>query len=121
MLHHPVLCYNLVVDNIQSILEQYQGEEIRTINMTSDSLWSKVIIVNCKNKRHIHTMADKVTQYLKRNEKIIPNIEGKAEQDDNWVIVDAEDTLIHFFSPEARRFYDLEGILLSTEANASGC
>ena len=104
------------MNDIRGILEKYQGENIKIIGMGSESIWQEMIIVNCKNSRHIHTIAEQITRYLKQNKKVIPKVEGKAERDRDWVVVDADTTIIHLLSPEARNFYNLEGIWADEQA-----
>lgn len=99
-----------VMNKIREILELHQGENIKVLDLGASSLWDKMVIVNCKNRRHIRTIADKIREHLKKETNFVPIMDGKSEDNESWVVLDADSILIHFFSPEARSFYDLENI-----------
>ena len=51
-------------------------------------------------------MATKVAERIKDSVGRTPRIEGLPAAD--WVLIDAEDVIIHLFRPEVRTFYNLE-------------
>ena len=51
-------------------------------------------------------MATKLAAKLKQDYKRIVRIEGLPTAD--WVLIDADDVIVHLFRPEVRSFYNLE-------------
>jgi ribosome-associated protein len=51
-------------------------------------------------------MATKLADKLKREHGKIARIEGLPTAD--WVLIDADDVIVHLFRPEVRTFYNLE-------------
>jgi ribosome-associated protein len=51
-------------------------------------------------------MATKLAQRIKDQVRRAPRIEGLPAAD--WVLIDADDVIVHLFRPEVRTFYNLE-------------
>ena len=51
---------------------------------------------------------EKVIDGLKKNK--IKEVKVEGQGDDDWVLVDAGDVIVHLMSSEAREFYDLESL-----------
>jgi ribosome-associated protein len=66
------------------------------------------VICSGRNPRQTKSISDEVHVGMKR-EKLIPrSVDG--ERDGNWVIADYLDVVLHVFTPDTRRFYDLEDL-----------
>lgn len=65
-----------------------------------------MIIATGLSGRHVNTLADRVSEYLKEAELYYIPPEGKENAD--WVVVDAGDIVVHLFRPEVRDVYNLE-------------
>ena len=72
------------------------------------SLTDFMIIASGTSNRHITAISEKVIDGLKENKIKELRVEGQG--DDDWVLVDAGDVIIHLMSSEAREFYDLESL-----------
>ena len=65
-----------------------------------------MIICSGRSTRQVSSIAEKITDSLKKDFKIVSKIEGKTQGD--WVLIDSGDIIIHVFRPEVREFYQLE-------------
>ena len=72
------------------------------------SLTDYMIIASGTSVRHITAISEKIIDGLKKNK--IKDIKVEGQGDDNWVLVDAGDVIVHLMSSEARKFYDLESL-----------
>tara|TARA_B100000676_G_C17525114_1_gene554746 strand:+ start:220 stop:543 length:324 start_codon:yes stop_codon:yes gene_type:complete len=72
------------------------------------SLTDYMIIASGTSVRHITAISEKIIDGLKKNK--IKDIKVEGQGDDNWVLVDAGDVIVHLMSAEAREFYDLESL-----------
>ena len=67
------------------------------------------VIASGQNPRQTKSIFDEVHERLKRDEGLLPhNVEGVRES--SWIVADYIDVVLHVFTPEARRFYDLEDL-----------
>ncbi len=64
-----------------------------------------MIVASGTSNRHVSSIADNLITKLKHS-GCQPLVEGQEQND--WVLVDAFDVIIHIFRPEVRQFYDLE-------------
>ncbi len=58
------------------------------------------------NERQIRTMVGDLEREIK--DRRIPRLGVEGRTDAKWVLFDLGDVIVHIFSAEARRFYDLE-------------
>ncbi len=54
-------------------------------------------------------MATKLAAKIREDHKRIVRIEGLPTAD--WVLIDADDVIVHLFRPEVRSFYNLERVV----------
>jgi ribosome-associated protein len=103
---------------ILSELDQDKAEDIVTIPLAGKTdLADAMVIASGRSQRHVGAMADKVLRRLKDNGLGRARAEGLPSCD--WVLIDAEDVIVHVFRPEVRAFYNLERIW-SEAARAPG-
>ncbi len=89
-------------------------EDIKAVNPVVidvkkiSSLTDFMIIASGTSNRHITAISEKVIDGLKTNK--IKEVKVEGQGDDDWVLVDAGDVIVHLMSSEAREFYDLESL-----------
>ena len=84
-------------------LEDKKGEDITVIDIAGVSVLADYfIIAGGTNVNQVQAMADNVQETLLRQ------VEGY--QAGQWILLDFGDIVVHIFSKEDRRFYDLERI-----------
>lgn len=99
--------------NLQNIckksLEDNKAENILVLDIEGISSFADVIIIATANSnRHAKSLADKLTESIKANNKNIINVEGKVES--GWILVDCGGVVVNIMKEEIREFYDLEGL-----------
>ena len=65
-----------------------------------------MVIASGRSSRQVGAIAEKLIERLKERFRITPRSEGKETGD--WVLIDANDVVVHVFRPEVRDFYQLE-------------
>ena len=71
------------------------------------------LICNGQNARQVKAIADAVEAALAQDGLTPAHVEGYARAD--WILLDYFTFVVHVFSPELRRFYDLERLWGSAE------
>ena len=65
-----------------------------------------MVIASGRSTRQVAAMAQKLTERIKRELGRHVRLEGLPVAD--WVLIDADDVIVHIFRPEVRSFYNLE-------------
>ena len=65
-----------------------------------------MVICSGRSTRQVSSIAEKITDSIKKDFRIVSKTEGKTQGD--WVLIDSGDIIIHVFRPEVREFYELE-------------
>ena len=65
-----------------------------------------MVIASGRSTRQVASMAQKLTERIKRELGRKVRVEGLPVAD--WVLLDADDVIVHLFRPEVRSFYNLE-------------
>jgi ribosome-associated protein len=88
-------------------LDDDQAVEVVSIPLAGkSSIADHMVIASGRSTRQVASMATKLADKLKRDYGKIARIEGLTTAD--WVLIDADDVIIHLFRPEVRTFYNLE-------------
>ena len=72
------------------------------------------VIATGRNRRHLGVVAESAAKELKQHG--IHRLQGTPFNDENWVVLDFGDVVLHVFSAAARDFYDLENLWGDCEA-----
>ena len=65
------------------------------------------VIVTAESTRQIDALASDIEEALKAEGKPLYHREGTAQG--GWVLLDFSDVIVHFFRPEEREYYHIEG------------
>ena len=88
-------------------LDDDQAVEVVSIPLAGkSSIADHMVIASGRSTRQVASMATKLAQKLKQEYHRIVRIEGLPTAD--WVLIDADDVIVHLFRPEVRSFYNLE-------------
>ena len=88
-------------------LDDDQAVELVSIPLAGkSSIADHMVIASGRSTRQVASMATKLAQKLKQDYQRIVRIEGLPTAD--WVLIDADDVIVHLFRPEVRSFYNLE-------------
>jgi len=92
---------------VMQSLDDDQAVELVSIPLAGkSSIADHMVIASGKSSRQVASMATKLADRIKQQFGKIVRVEGLPTAD--WVLVDADDVIIHLFRPEVRTFYNLE-------------
>jgi ribosome-associated protein len=101
---------------ILSSLDDDKAEEVVTIDLRGrSSVADYMVVCSGRSSRQVGAIAEKLMDRLKQEFGLICKIEGKDQGD--WVLIDANDVVVHVFRPEVRDFYQLEKMWMPSGAD----
>jgi ribosome-associated protein len=88
-------------------LEDAKAEDIVSIDLSGRTpLADRMIIASGRSSVHVGAIADRVVKACRDAGYPSPKVEGMPLCD--WVLLDAQNAIVHVFRPDVRRFYNLE-------------
>jgi ribosome-associated protein len=94
-------------DLVLRSLDDDKAVEIVSIPLSGKSnIADYMVIASGRSTRQVAAMAQKLSERIKRELGRTVRIEGLPVAD--WVLIDADDVIVHLFRPEVRSFYNLE-------------
>ena len=86
---------------------ELKGEEPVLLDMREVSSFADTfLIVSGRSDRHVRSVAEAVIHALRQaGEELLGN---EGLDDGRWVLIDANDVIVHVFDPESREHFDLE-------------
>ena len=88
-------------------LDDDQAVEVISIPLAGkSSIADHMVIASGRSTRQVASMATKLADRIKQDMGRLVRIEGLPTAD--WVLIDADDVIVHLFRPEVRTFYNLE-------------
>ncbi len=102
---------------VESTLDDMKAKNITVMNVESlTDVMERIVIANGTSKRHVRAMADSVGAEVKQAGFMPLGREGGNDSD--WTLIDLGAVVVHMMTPQAREFYDLEGLWSSPESLA---
>lgn len=87
-------------------LDDDQAQDVVSIPLEGkSSIADHMVVASGRSSRQVAAMAQKLAERIKQGGRTA-RIEGLPSAD--WVLIDAEDVVVHIFRPEVRSFYNLE-------------
>lgn len=106
-----------VLDKARLIAEaamDLKAENLVALDMSELSSFADVfIIVSGRSDRHVRAVSEAIVAALRASGEEPLGVEGLEEG--RWVLIDANDAVVHVFAPEAREEYDLERLWSDAE------
>jgi ribosome-associated protein len=94
-------------DLVLRSLDDDKAVEVVSIPLSGKSnIADHMVIASGTSTRQVASMAQKLSERIKRELGRNVRIEGLPVAD--WVLIDADDVIVHLFRPEVRSFYNLE-------------
>ena len=96
-----------LVKTINECLDDNKAEDIVSIDLAGKSgIADYIVIANGRSARQVAALSDYVVKGLKAlgHKDIV--VQGLEQAD--WVLIDANDVIVHLFRPEVRTFYNLD-------------
>ena len=102
---------------VVAALDDKRAKDIVVLDLTkvSDSL-DYFVLATAESTLQLRALQESVKERLKRGGAQPRGIEGPSER---WVLIDYGSVVVHLMSPEAREFYDLEGLWIDAGAPRS--
>ena len=94
---------------VLAALEDAKANDIRQLDvrgLTDITDW--MVVASGTSTRHVLALADHVRTQVKAQGLSPIGTEGESGSD--WVLLDLGDVVVHLMLPDARGFYDLEGL-----------
>ena len=95
---------------LQLIIETLEDDKainVKSINLLNrSSLADFMVVASGSSSRQVGSMSQNLVKILKNNGISSKKPEGLSNSD--WVLIDANEVIIHLFRPEVREFYKLE-------------
>jgi ribosome-associated protein len=99
---------------VKTALEDMKAKNITVLNVEElTDVMERIVIADGTSKRHVRAMADSVGAEAKEADFMPLGREGGVDSD--WTLIDLGAVVVHMMTPQAREFYDLEGLWSSPE------
>lgn len=86
---------------------ELKAEQIVVLDMREVSAFADTfVIASGRSDRHVRSVADAIVKALRDSGEPPLGVEGQDEG--RWVLIDANDSIVHVFDPETREAFDLE-------------
>ena len=98
--------YEMAVQLAQA-LDNKKGQDIKVLkteNLTS--LADYFVICTATSNTQVKAMSDACEESMEKQGERVHHIEG--HRDGTWLLMDFSSVVVHVFTEEARKFYDLE-------------
>ena len=107
-----------ILDMVTSSLDSDKAEDVLSIPLGGkSSVADYMVIASGTSSRQVAAMAEHLEFRLKQAGVEVLGLEGMRQAD--WVLIDANDVIIHLFRPEVREFYGLSGCGRMTDRRRS--
>ena len=104
---HTACDADQILKLITTSLDDDKAENILTIPLDGKSAMADYMVVaSGTSSRQVAAMAEHLEFKLKQKKVDILGLEGLRQAD--WVLIDANDVIVHIFRPEVREFYGIE-------------
>eukprot|EP00039_Didymoeca_costata_P028828 m.22237 g.22237 ORF g.22237 m.22237 type:complete len:536 (+) comp7378_c1_seq1:289-1896(+) len=91
-----------------------QGEDICIVEVDKEYCHyaNFVLVATGRSRRHMRSMVQNVKQKLQEKNQPLPERYGRIHgwHDNFWMLIHCEHFVVHVFAPEARPYYNLEGL-----------
>jgi ribosome-associated protein len=105
----------LLLERILASLDDDKAEDVVQIDLRGrSSMADYMVICSGRSSRQVGAIAEKLIERMKHEFGRVCRVEGKEQGD--WVLIDAQDVVVHVFRPEVREFYQLEKMWMPTGA-----
>ncbi len=103
---------NELARKIVEIIEEKQAADIVLLDVSDQtSISTYFVLGSVDNERQANAIRDDLWEQLQIEEKTRPlNVHDLRQEGGGWLLADYGDVILHLFTEETRRRYDLEGL-----------
>ena len=92
---------------ILDALDEVKADDIRQLDVRKlTDITDFMVIASGTSHRHVHAIAERVREAARKKQLRPIGIEGETEND--WILMDYADVVVHVMMPQVREFYSLE-------------
>jgi len=100
---------------IAAFLQEHKGENTVVLNVSEESGWTDYFIISTVNSAgHMRGIVRELRNSLDELQLQIAHKHKKIAEDE-WILIDCGNIIIHLMSEEVRKFYDLERLWYNAE------
>jgi ribosome-associated protein len=90
-----------------AVADEHKGEDLLILDMRDVTLVADYfVLITGLNPIHVDTLADRLEERLAQAGVSLLHREGGRPA--HWILLDYGDVVVHVFTPDERRYYDLE-------------
>jgi ribosome-associated protein len=107
---------SILTDQVVEGIQEKKGYNIVTLDLSKieNSVCKMFVICHGTSKTQVGAIADEVYAHVKKNTGQTPwHKEGYQNAD--WILLDYVDVVVHVFTEQTRKFYNLEGLWADAE------
>ncbi|MDO4680390.1 MAG: ribosome silencing factor [Aerococcus sp.] len=83
------------------------GEDIVALDVRGlTTIADYFVLMNGRNQRQVKALVESIDEAITKANYNVKGIEGKSGND--WILIDAEDVIVHIFTKDARETFNLE-------------
>ncbi len=103
---------NELARKIVEIIEEKQAADIVLLDVSDQtSIATYFVLGSVDNERQANAIRDDLWEQLQVEQKTRPlNVHDLRQEGGGWLLADYGDVILHLFTEETRRRYDLEGL-----------
>lgn len=103
---------NELARKIVEIIEEKQAADIVLLDVSEQtSIATYFVLGSVDNVRQANAIRDDLWEQLRIEQKMRPlNVHDLRQEGGGWLLADYGDVILHLFTEETRRRYDLEGL-----------
>ena len=92
------------------VAEETRGSEVCVLDLRElTPVVDYFVIATGSSRRQMHAMADEIEKAVKQELRDAKR-GSEGYEEGRWIVLDYGDVMVHLFDPEARGYWDLEGL-----------
>lgn len=105
---HPDVTAVELAATVARAIDAKQGTDIKVFDVAKVLAITEIFVVtSASNRRLVRAIVDDVEEVVRHEHGRSPvRVEGAAEQ--QWVLIDYGDVIVHVFTDEMRMYYEIE-------------
>jgi ribosome-associated protein len=102
-----------LIDLVRNAALDKKGEDFTTIDVSNRTILADFFaLVTGRSKIQVRAIADAIIEKVEESGRTA-RVEGY--QEGSWILIDLGNLIVHVFTPEQRRFYNLERLWSEVE------
>jgi ribosome-associated protein len=100
---------NSELNTLKRILEDIHAIDINIIDVREHTtITDYMVVCSGRSSRHVRSIAEYTMEHMKAAH--VPAIHSTGLDNGEWALIDFGNFIVHIFQPDARTFFNLEGL-----------